>query len=153
MDAVTYPETKVINFLSKNFIPVRCHVGENKTLPERFNVHWTPTLVVANAQGTIHHSITSFMPPDELVSQLEFALAKASFDKGDYQASFQGFNSVVEKYPKNIIAPEALYWSAVSEYKLKHSSEALMNGWKRLMKEYPDSDWTKKLKFFLEGEQ
>ncbi len=116
-------------------------------------MHWTPTLVIADAQGTAHHSIIGFTPPEELLAQLEFAQAKTSFNKGDYQASLTGLNGVVEKYPKSVIAPEALYWSAVSEYKLKHSPEALMNGWKRLMKEYPDSDWTKKLKFFLEGEQ
>ena len=150
MDTVTYPEAKVSGLISQHFIPVKCHVGENKTLPQRFNVHWTPTLVVLDAQGTVHHSLTGFTPPEELAAQLEFAQAKAAFNKGDFQASLSGFNGVVEKYPKSPIAPEALYWSAVSEYKRTGSRDALMNGWKRLLKEYPDSDWAKRVGFIEE---
>lgn len=150
MDAVTYPEARIASFISQNLTPVKCHVGEDKTLTQRFNVHWTPTLVMADAQGTVHHSITGFIPPEELLAQLEFAQAKASFNKGDYQASLPGFKRVVEKHPKSLIAPEALYWAAVSEYKFTGSVDALMGGWKRLMKEYPDSEWGKKIGFMLE---
>ena len=150
MDTVTYPEARVISFISQNFIPVKCHVGENKTLSQRFNIHWTPTLVMMDAQGTVHHSITGFVPPEEFVAQLEFALAKASFNKGDFQAALSGFNGIIEKYPKSLVAPEALYWSAVSEYKGTGRRDALMSGWKRLLKEYPDSEWAKKVGFIEE---
>ncbi len=147
MDTVTYPEAKIAGLLSQDFVPVKCHVGENKTLPPRFNVHWTPTLVILDAEGTVHHSITGFTAPEELVAHLEFAKAKALFNKGDYQASFSGFNGVVDKYPKSLVAPEALYWTAVSEYKRTGSRDALVNGWKRLLKEYPDTEWAKKVEF------
>ncbi|MFN3467598.1 MAG: hypothetical protein ACK4WF_07850, partial [Candidatus Brocadiales bacterium] len=60
MDTVTYPEARVTSLISQNFIPVKCNVGENKTLPQRFNIHWTPTLVMLDAQGTVHHSFTGF---------------------------------------------------------------------------------------------
>jgi TolA-binding protein len=150
MDTVSYPEAKVISLISQNFIPVKCNVGEDKALPQRFNVNWTPTLVIADVQQTVHHSIIGFMPPEELLSQLEFAQAKTSFNKGDYQTSLSGFGRVVEKYPRSLIAPEALYWTAVSEYKGTGSRDALMNGWKRLQKEYPDSEWARKIGFVFE---
>ncbi len=150
MDTVSYPDSRVITLLTQDFVPVKCHVGENKALPQRFNVHWTPTLVIADAEGVVQHNITGFTAPDELVAQLEFAKAKTYFNKGDYQSSLTGFNSVVEKYPKSLIAPEALYWVAVSEYKKTGSRDALMNGWKKLLKEYPESDWAKKVAFIEE---
>src|SRR3989338_6374088 len=114
MDTVTYPEAKVSGLISQHFVPVKCHVGEDKILPQRLNVHWIPTLVVLDALGTVHHSFTGFTPPEELVAQLEFAQAKAAFNKADFQTSLSGFNEIVEKYPKSPIAPEALYWTAVS---------------------------------------
>ena len=54
-----------------------------------------------------------------------------ALEKQDYKTASAQMKSVVEKYPKSNIAPEAQYWLGVSEYKVAHNVEALLNAWKK----------------------
>ncbi len=50
MDAGTYPNQAVIRFIQKNVIPMRLLYNQ-QPLAGRFRVTWTPTLILADAQG------------------------------------------------------------------------------------------------------
>jgi hypothetical protein len=45
MDAVTYPKPAVIRYISENLIPLRVP-HDHKPLAERFQVKWTPALIM-----------------------------------------------------------------------------------------------------------
>ena len=49
MDAVTYPNPAVEQYLQEHFIPVQVNVAETPEVMERFNTPWTPTLIVLDA--------------------------------------------------------------------------------------------------------
>ena len=50
MDAVTYPNAKVIDFFAKYLATVRVLVSSTP-LPQQFKVKWTPTFVILDSQG------------------------------------------------------------------------------------------------------
>lgn len=147
MDTVTYPETRVVDLINAGFVPLKVHVDERPELTQRFNVHWTPTIIVADPEGVERHRLTGFLPPEEYRAQLEFAVAKTAFDKEDYTKASTQFSALVDQYPRSDITPEAQYWLGVSEYKRTKSSDALIGAWKKLLEKYPDSIWAKKVSF------
>jgi thioredoxin-related protein len=69
-----YTDPRVVEFVSRNFIPVRVHVKENadafKKLGERFSAQWTPTTLIVDSTGTERHRIEGFLPADDFLSQL-----------------------------------------------------------------------------------
>ncbi len=77
-------------------------------------------------------------------------MGKMALEKQDYKSASIQLKLVVDKYPRSNIAPEAQYWFGVSEYKATHQADALLNAWKKILKDYPDSIWADKVSFIKE---
>ena len=144
---MTYPDAAVVNYITKNFIPLQINVQISSEITGKYRVFWTPTILVLDSNGTEYYRFNGFLPPGEFIPQLEFGLGMMALEKQDYKTASAQLKSVVEKYPKSNIAPEAQYWFGVSEYKAAHNVEALLNAWKKLRKEYPNSIWALKVSF------
>ncbi|MBI2470379.1 MAG: tetratricopeptide repeat protein [Planctomycetes bacterium] len=144
---MTYPNATVADYISKNFIPLQINVQTNSEIVSKCRVFWTPTILVLDSNGTEYYRFNGFLPPDEFLPQLEFGLGMMALEKQDYKIASIQLKSVVEKYPKSNIAPEAQYWVGVSEYKAAHNVEVLLSAWKKLRKEYPNSIWALKVSF------
>ncbi len=136
-----------MKFINSNFVPVKLHVGEDAEAVEKFKAEWTPTIIVAEPDGTVHHRSVGFLPPKEFMAQLAFGIAKANFSKGNYPAASAGFKTVIAQYAECDCAPEAVYWLGVSEYKRTGSADAMTAEWQVLFEKYPDSIWAKKASF------
>ncbi|MFQ5956240.1 MAG: tetratricopeptide repeat protein [Candidatus Brocadiales bacterium] len=147
MEAVTYPDANVTELINSRFVPLKLHVGKDIELVKRFDVLWTPTIVVAEADGTVHHRFTGFLPPEEYRAQLVFGIAKTDFDKGNYPEASTQFKTVVAQYPDCACAPEAQYWLGVSEFKRTGSADTMRAAWQELIEKYPDSVWATKASF------
>ncbi len=144
---MTYPDAAVAGYINKNFIPLQINVQTSSEIAGKYRAFWTPTILVLDTNGTEYYRFNGFLPPDEFIPQLEFGLGIMALEKQDYNTAGAQLKSVVEKYPKSNIAPEAQYWLGVSEYKSAHNVEALLNAWRKLKKDYPDSIWAKKVSF------
>ncbi len=131
-------------FVNEHFIPVKIHIKERPQDFGRFGAEWTPTLIVAEADGTERHRVVGFLPADDLVAQLQLGLAKAAFSRGKFQDAQRGFEGVANSYSKTDAAPEAVYWTAVSAYKATGKPEFLKQGGAKLREKYPQSEWAKK---------
>ncbi len=79
MDAVTYPEKGVIEFVEKHLVPLRVS-HDLKPLATDFNVKWTPTHVVCDSGGKEHHRAVGFMEPEEFIPFLLLGIARVHFD-------------------------------------------------------------------------
>jgi len=64
MDAVTYPDKKVIQFIRDSFIPLQI---PHNAKPEStdFNIKWTPTLITLGPDNREHHRTVGFLDPDD----------------------------------------------------------------------------------------
>jgi len=143
-----YPNPRVVDFITTQFIPVRVHARENaadfKRLGDRFNAHWTPTTLLIDRGGTERHRIEGFLPIDDFLSQLALGLAKAAFARQDYPAAERLYRDVVDRFPDTDAAPEAQYWTGVSKYRTTNDPSALKATSQAFRERYGDSTWAKK---------
>ena len=116
-----YPDPRVTQFVTANFIPVRVHVKRNseeyQQLSARFNAQWTPTVLIVDRDGHERHRIEGFLPADEFLQQLEIGAAHAAFARQDHADAERRFRAIVDRFPEAEVAAEALYWAGVSKYK------------------------------------
>jgi len=120
------------------------HIKENPQGFERFGVQWTPTVIVAEPDGTERYRFEGYLPPEDFVAHLSIGLAKAAFARGDWKQAEQGFRTVLDRHPDSELAPEALYWAGVSRYKATNDAAALQETATAFQSRYTNSSWAKK---------
>lgn len=143
MAAVTYPDTKVIGFISENMIPVQV-LFDAQPLSTDFNVKWTPTLVTLDSEGKEHHRTVGFLSPGELIPSLLLGIAKSYFEMDRFEEALQNIDKLLAEYPKSDSAPEAIYLLGVCRYKSTKDPKPLKEAYEKLSAEYPSSEWTKR---------
>lgn len=143
-----YSDPRVAAFINDHFTPVRIHVREQaddfKRLGDRFNAHWTPTILIVDAKGEERHRIEGFLPADDFLAQLTLGIAHAARARGDFANGERWYRDVVERYPETESAPEALYWAGVSKYKATGDPAPLGETASQFANRYQTSSWAKK---------
>ena len=143
MDAVTYPNENVIEFIQKNMIPLRV-AFDAQPLATDFNLKWTPTLITLDADGKEHQRTVGFSPPEELIPSLLLGIAKSYFDRERFSEALSTLDKLIKDYPNSDSVPEALYLQGVSKYKSTHNPKPLKEAYEQLQAKYPSSEWTKR---------
>jgi hypothetical protein len=143
MDAVTYPDKKVSEFISKHVIPLRV-AFDSQTFAADFNVTWTPTLITVDRNGKEHHRTVGFLPPEELIASLLLGMGKTDLDTERFEPALKSLEQLLKDYPKSDAAPEALFLSGVCQHKSTHNPAPLKEAYEKLQKVYPASEWTKR---------
>ncbi|WP_172825513.1 hypothetical protein [Geobacter sp. DSM 9736] len=143
MDAVTYPDQQVIDFIKDNLVPLRVP-SDFEPLSTDFRITWTPTLVMLDFYGREHHRTVGFLSPGELLPSLMLGMAKIDFDSNEFNDAILHLNTLLEHYPHSAAAPEAVYLRGVSRYKGSHNASALKEAFEKLKSEHPASEWTKR---------
>ena len=147
MDAVTFPDRAVTNFIIDKMIALRAPAG-TKTLAADFRVLWTPTLIVLDYYGKEHQRTLGYLPPDEMVASLLLGIGKAGLGNDHFNEAVLQFNTLLNGYPNSACAPEAVYLRGVARYKSSHAASALKDCYKELSQEYPASEWAKRAEPF-----
>ena len=143
MDAVTYPNDRVIEFMEEHVVPLRVRF-DAQPISSDFNVKWTPTLVTLDADGEEHHRTIGFLAPEELIPSLLLGIAKSHFDRGQFSESLSILEKLLTDYPQSDSAPEATYLRGVDRYKSTEDPKGLKEAYERLQADYPSSEWTKR---------
>ena len=139
-----YPESRVSDLIVMNFIPVRLHVKKHPEAMERFNVQWTPTVLILDSEGNERHRIEGYLPADEFLVQLNIGLAHAAFRSNQFDKAEQLYRGIIDRYPNTDEAAESQYWAGVSRYKGKNDAGALADTARAFKERYQDSSWAKK---------
>jgi hypothetical protein len=142
MDAATYPNHKVTRFIQDNVIAVR--IRHDQPLADLFKVKWTPTLVLVDSDGKEVYRNVGFLPPDSLVPALMMGIGKLELQQGDPGKAVIHFERVASSFPESEEAPEAVYFTGVSRFKISHDIKMMREASDRLAAKYPSSSWTKK---------
>ena len=143
MDAVTYPDSKVVSFINENLIPLQVQF-DAQPLASDFNITWTPTLITLDAEGREHHRTVGFLAPDELIPSLLLGMGKSCFENERFEEALSYLEKILADYPKSDSAPEAHYLRGVCRYKSTHDPKPLKEAYEKLREEYPMSEWTKR---------
>jgi hypothetical protein len=143
MDAVTYPNEKVIEFFSKKIVGLRAPF-DSKPLSTDFSVKWTPTLVVTDWDGKEHNRTVGFLPPEELIPSLLLGMAKCDFDADRFRQAIALLDALLADYPWSSAAPEAVFLRGVSRFKAANDPAPLKEAYEKLRVDYPESEWVKR---------
>ena len=143
MDAVTYPDAKVIHFISEKMIPLRVPF-DAQPLAADFNVKWTPSLVTLDAEGREHHRTVGFLAPEELIPSLLLGIAKSYFETDRFDEALAGIDKLLGEYPESDSTPEAVYLRGVCRYKSTNDPKPLKEAYEQLKTQHPSSEWTKR---------
>src|SRR5947209_1004929 len=148
MGAVTYPNPDVERFIGQHFIPVQFNVVEQPEVMDRFNAHWTPTLIVQDAEGREHRRSQGYLDPPRFLAEMALARLQDAINESRFDAVAQLAREAQERAKGDPTRePEALYWSSVAAYKASHDANQLVGGWNRLLDEFPGSEWAKRAEF------
>ena len=142
MDAVTYPQKPVEDFLADSMIPVR--IPFDDPLSQEFNITWIPALVSLDWNGTEHYRTVGFMEAEELVPSLLLGCAKVYGDLKHFDTAFTAIGKILSEYPKSDAAPEALFARGVYGYKSTQDPAPLKEAYEQLNKHYAQNTWTKR---------
>ena len=143
MDAVTYPDTKVTDFVMEAIIPLRIP-ADSEPLATDFTLRWTPTLIILDTNGKEHSRTVGFVAPEEFIPTILLGIAKTYYELRLFDQAIGGLEKIINTYPQSFAAPEAIYYRAVCGVKTVHDIGGLKRAYERLAKEYPQSEWVKR---------
>jgi hypothetical protein len=143
MGTVTYPNPGVAKFVDLNFIPVQVEVS-NKELMEKYNVSWTPTILVLDADGKEHYRSVGFLQPDVFIATFELGKARYYLDLEQFAEARAMLEKLIDRCPVPEVVPEAVFFHGVATYKHTHDPKPLRAAYDTLMAKYPQSEWAKR---------
>jgi Thioredoxin-like domain len=144
MDTVTYPDSRVAQFVVYHFLPVKLSVKENPRLLEEYLVSWTPNILILDEKNRVRYRIEGYLPPEDLVAYLSMGIGKYWLNDKQFAKAGERFEEVSQRHARSDIAAEALYWIGVVRYKHTHDPAQLRPAWQKLAQEYPHSEWAKR---------
>ena len=143
MDAVTYPDKTVIEFIKKSFIPLQVPF-DAKPLSTDFNIKWTPTLISLGPDGKEHHRTVGFLDPEGFIFNSLLGIGKYHFDNDRYPEALSFFENIIAEHPQSNGVAEAIFLQGVSRYKNSGNPKPLKEAYETLSSKYPDSEWTQR---------
>jgi Thioredoxin-like domain len=150
MGTVTYPSEDVAGYVSQNFVPWRIPFDSASKLLRRYNVVWTPTVIFADRKATEHFRVTGYLPPEVFMAYLAFGRARVAFGSHNYPEAAELFDAVARDFPASSLAPEAIYFRAVSRRKATDDEAHLDQAAAQLAERYPESDWSLRIRPWVE---
>ena len=143
MGAVTYPNEGVAKFVDLNFVPVQVETS-NKDLVGKYNVSWTPTILVLDSDGKEHYRSVGFLQPDVFIATFELGKARYYLDLEQFAEARALLEELIERCPVPEVLPEAIFFHGVASFKQTHDGKPLKKAYETLMAKYPQSEWAKR---------
>lgn len=144
-----YGQEDVMRFVNECFVPIKIDIKEHPESFARFNIDWTPTVIISDHEGKERHRVVGFLPTEDFLAQLQLGIAKVAFSTEKYEESRKGFAAVGRLHSETSAAPEGIYWAGVSAYRASGKTESLTQCAEELKQKYPDSDWAKKASVWI----
>lgn len=140
-----YPSPNVARLIEAEFIPVRFHIKDNPGMWHRFDVRWTPTILILDwDDGSEARRVEGFLPADEFVGQLELGLGDVAIEHKDWAKAQRYFAHVAEANPETDAAAEGEYWAGVAKYSASHDASALKETARRFTQRHQGTSWAKR---------
>lgn len=125
-------------------MPVKLDVTVHRELAREFRVLWTPTLVVLHPAGIVTREVVGFLPPAELLAEIELAQALVELRSAQPAAARDRLRTLRERGAGRHVAAEALYWEGVATYRASGDKDDLWPVWRDLVARHPGSPWALK---------
>src|SRR5918992_654184 len=148
MGAVTYPNPDVHRYIEQHFVPIQFNVTEEPDAMDRFNSSWTPTLIVQDAEAREYRRSLGYLDAPRFLGEMALGRLAEPIHRRNYAAApDRAADALKVTKGDRWREPEARYFAAVVDYKTANDVAKLLEGWTRLMDEFPESDWARKAEF------
>jgi hypothetical protein len=107
MDAVTYPDPRVVDFISQHMIAVRVNTSSSDPLLRRFPFQYTPTEIVLDGDGMERHRTVGFHPPEEFIPELMLGIAQALVHSGNFSQALAYLDKILLNYSASRASSQA----------------------------------------------
>lgn len=125
-------------------MPLEVHLKENPKNFHRFDVIWTPTVLIADPMGEERWRLEGYLSKTEFRTNLEMGIARVAIMRKDWPDAEHRYDSILQNYPDSHFAPEATFWRGVCRYKATNDHNTLGEVAETLHAKYPDSIWALK---------
>jgi len=120
------------------------NIKEHATWFKRFDVPWTPTAMVLDAEGKERYRIEGYLPRQEFFAQVKLGLARVAFLAKRFEEAEAIYNDIVLHHPNSASAAEAIYWRGVAQYKRTKDHTVLNAVAKEFTQHFQGSIWAEK---------
>ena len=145
LDANTYSDAKVSEFVTKNVIPYKIDAekGEGVAIAKKYGVKAYPTILLIKSDGEEIDRLLGYMPPDKFLNTLgdylngvntigalkeglaknpnnpasQYQMAQKYAMQGDLASASPYYMKMLELDPKNEHADEASFYIAMNDYR------------------------------------
>lgn len=139
--------------LHEHFVCVR--VNEYSKEPEAvavlraYRLLWSPGFIFLDAHGSELRRLVGYLPPQDFLAELHFALGMFAMLHAKYAESFDQFRVAVDRYPQAPVAAEALYWAGIAAFRRDgRKIEVIRQHWEEIRRRFPKSTWSTRADVF-----
>jgi len=140
MDAVTYPDERVVTYMNEHVVSMKANISTEPP-PGQFNVQWTPTFVLVDAEDKDHHRTVGWLSPEDLIASLFHGIGQTHIDRGGGSSARTALQRVMSDYLDSDAAPEALYLSGVVRHKQSDDIHEMNETLTQLREKHPTHEW------------
>lgn len=123
---------------------MKAHIKEHPAWFHRFQVVWTPTVLLLDSDGEERARLEGYLPNADFLAALEAGLGRIAFVSKKYADAERWYADVVTRFARSHTAPGAMYWRAVARYKATNDHTVLDKVAEELRSTYPSSIWSSK---------
>lgn len=143
MGAVTYPDSNVVEFMSRRFVAYQVNTkaprDEDRALLASHRLLWEPGFVFLDHGGRELRRTVGFLPPQEFLAELRLVLGKAALLHARHPEALLWFEAAGGG--SAAVAPEGLFWAGIAAYRIERDLETLRRRWDELRHRFPESTW------------
>ncbi|MGH9481650.1 MAG: thioredoxin fold domain-containing protein [Terriglobales bacterium] len=149
MEAESYNNAEVAAQIQDHFIAAQANIKVKPAYFHRFEVLWTPSVLILDADGTERFRLEGYLPREEFSAQLELGRARLAWLQQRWEAAQAIYEGVARQSPRTVAASAAIYWGEVCYYKRTQDHTRLRPMAERLRQQYPTSLAAEKAIAFL----
>jgi TolA-binding protein len=101
-------------------------------------------VLLLDAAGKERVRLEGYLPNNDFMAALKNGLGRIAFVQKKHADAERWYGDVVAQFGDSHVAPEAMYWRAVSQYSATHDHRVLGKVAEELQSKYPSSVWTSK---------
>ena len=145
MGTVTYPDSRVAEYLQQHFFGARYDVKSTPEALAEFHAFWTPTLVFSDDEGVEVRRTEGYLEPAAMLAEMALARLRAALLHARFEeARTLARETAADAHGDREREAEALYFGAVADYKASHDPKQLTTGLRALRDSLPDTDWARR---------
>lgn len=153
MDAVTYEDEQVRDYLEQHYVLVKFNVKEvTKAFATKYLTRaliWAPAFFMYAPDGNVLREATGYLPPHQLLPELTIGRALLAMRRGKPADGIPLLKGLVSEDLHPALHQEVLYWLGVAAFFAEGKSfDALVPYWRELRETYPGSVWAERADTF-----